>query len=359
MMVINRWKIFLILGLFAMSVKTYAQVYVTAKSDAILNQHWEVPTLLNPAATGDIDFIRARVGGRIDYLGSKDSPKSFFAVADSPFKLMGKRIGAGLVVNSMSYDLFRNLSVEAQGSYKLKIKNSTLSIGVQIGYFHTKFKGSEFVIYRNPEDSEGIGGDIPGNEGEEGGEGEIANPNDGPDVNDYPTQDVGGGTFDLGVGVRFEHPKFYVGVSGLHLTNSSMKLKKDQEEITDTRYMESKLPMRVYFDAGGNIAINNSLISLQPSLLVGTDFKDFEGIVEMRATYNNRVTFGLDYRWNRAAGVVAGLMVKDFYVGYSWEYDYSMHPKGSTGNHELVLGYRFKLDLGGKNTFSHRSIRIM
>ena len=336
-----------------------AEVKVTLEPDALLTQHWAMPTLLNPAATGDIDFIRIRGGARLDYLGSKDSPKNFLATGDSPFKVFGKRIGAGVVVNSNSYDLFRNLQVSAQGSYKLRFKNCSLSIGLQAGYFHTKFKGSEFVIYHTPgQDGEGTGPDIEGGE-----EGETENPpaieDDGNDINDYPTQDVSAGTFDLGVGIRFEHPKFYVGVSGMHLTNPKMELKKDGQENTDSRYMESKLPMTLYFEAGGNIGLNNTLFTLQPSLLLGTEFSKIDAVLDLRATYNNRVTFGLDYRWNRAAGIMAGLIIKDFYVGYAWEYDYSLHPHGSTGNHELVLGYQFKLNLGGKNTFSHRSIRIM
>lgn len=352
--------------------KIVSQVSVTSKIDPILVQHWAMPTLLNPAATGDIDFIRIRGGARIDFLGSADSPKNFLATADSPFKLFGKRIGAGIVVNSGSYDLFRNLLIGAQGSYKHKIKKGTLSIGIQIGYFHTTFKGSEFVYYNQNGGGGGDmnpGGEAPeggaGNEGANGGEagegGSSSGDTDFDENNfaDYPTQDVGAGIFDLGVGVRYEHPYFHVGVSAQHLTNYKTKLSKEGEEPSDTRYMESKLPMTLYFDAGGNIAINNSLITLQPSLLIGSDFKSFEGLVEMRATYNKKVTFGIDYRWNRAAGVVAGLSIKDFYVGYSWEYDYSASPKGSTGNHELVLGYRFKMDMGGKNMFSHRSIRIM
>lgn len=329
------------------------QIKVTSESDVILTQHWAMPTLLNPAATGDIDFIRIRGGARLDYFGSRYSPKSFLATADSPFKLLGKRIGAGVVVNSNSYDLYRNLLVSAQGSYKLNIKKSTLSIGLQIGYFHTKFKGSEMLIFNNGGNS---GEEGEGDEGEEGG-GEI---DDGEvDQGEYPTQDVGAGALDLALGVRYDHPKFHAGISVAHLTNPKLRLAKEGDEATDRYFIESHLPMTMYFDAGGNIGINNSLISLQPSLVVGTDFKDFDAVVEMRATYNQKVTFGLDYRYNRAAGVVAGLFLKNFYIGYSWEYDYSKHPHGSTGNHELVLGYQFKMNMGGKSLFRQRSIRIM
>ena len=330
---------------------TYDPVRITAQPDIILTQHWEMPTLLNPAATGNIDFIRIRGAARLDYLGSKDSPKNFIGIADSPFKLSGKRIGAGLIVSSQSYDLFRNLLVGAQGSYKFQLKKSTLSIGIQLGYYHSKFKGSELILSNT------------GNTGnEEGGEGEDKNDENKAESSfdtDLPTHDVSGGAFDFSLGVRYEHPKFHLGLSALHLTSSKVKLSKDGENATDLQYIESKLPMTLYFEAGGNIAINNSLFTLQPSLLLGTEFSDFTGIAEMRATYNQKITFGVDYRYNRAVGVLAGLSLKNFYIGYNWEYDYKLHPRGSTGNHELVLGYQFKMDMGGKSNFSQRSIRIM
>ncbi|MCH5235300.1 MAG: PorP/SprF family type IX secretion system membrane protein [Muribaculaceae bacterium] len=338
---------------------TYDPVVITSNPDVMLTQHWAMPTLLNPAATGDIDFIRVRGGARLQWLGMYHNPKNFLVTADSPFKLLGKRIGAGLIVNSESHDLYRNLLVSAQGSYKLQMKQNRLSIGVQIGYYHSKFRGSELIITNRP----GSGGDQDtGNE--EGTEGEDTGnePNDDPDTDynpELPTQDVAGGALDLAIGIRFEHPKFYVGLSGQHLTNSKVKLSREGESSSDTRYVESKLPMTLYFDAGGNIPIHNTLFTLQPSLILGTDFNDFAGVIEMRSTYNNLVTFGVDYRYNSAVGILAGINFKNFFLGYSWEYDYTKQAKGTTGNHEIVLGYQFKMDMGGKNLFRHRSIRIM
>ena len=332
---------------------SYNPITVTSDIDAMLTQHWAMPTLLNPAATGDIDFIRIRGGARLQYLGEYHAPKNFLVAADSPFKLMGKRIGAGVIVNNENYGLYRNLLVAAQGSYKFQLKSSRLSIGLQIGYFHTKYRGSEFVIDNSNngnEDSE------PGEEGKEEMEDDDAPYNP---YEDMPTQDVAGGGLDIAVGIRYDHPKFYVGISGQHLTNSKVKLSTDGETSSDSRFIESKLPVTLYFDAGGNIPIPNSLFTLQPSLILGTDFSDFAGVAEMRATYNNLVTFGFDYRYKTAVGVLAGITVKNFFLGYNWEYDYTQRGKVTTGNHEIVLGYQFKMDMGGKNLFKHRSIRIM
>ncbi|MCH5241284.1 MAG: PorP/SprF family type IX secretion system membrane protein [Muribaculaceae bacterium] len=340
---------------------TYDPVVITSNPDIMLTQHWAMPTLLNPAATGEIDFIRVRGAGRLQRLGEYHNPKNFLVTADSPFKLMGKRVGAGIIANFESHDLYRNIQVSAQGSYKLNFKQNRLSIGIQIGYYHSQYKGSEYVINRIPDSD----GDVSQQPGE--GEGDAGNAPDEPskddpdeDYNeDMPTQDVAGGALDLGVGIRFEHPKFYVGLSAQHLTNPKVKLSTEGESSSESRYVESKLPMTLYFDVGGNIPIPNSLFTLQPSLILGTDFNELAGVIEMRSTYNNLVTFGVDYRYNTAFGVLAGINIKNFFLGYSWEYNYSSLGKSTTGNHELVLGYQFKMDMGGKNLFRHRSIRIM
>ena len=311
-----------------------------AQTEVLLTQHWQMPTLLNPAATGDIDFIRIGGATRLQFLGSAGSPKNFMGSVDAPFRIGEKRIGAGVMVESSSFDLFENIILGAQGSYKFNLKRGKLSIGLQLGYFHTKFKGSE-LRESLPENS------IP----EEKREGE--------EDNAFPISDLKGGKFDFSLGLRYDSKNFYLGVSGLHLTNSLVRLKENEENSNDYRFVESKLPATFYLDTGGNIDLKNTLFTLQPSLLLATDFRDFNALVEMRATYNQKFTFGIDYRYNRAAGFLAGVMLKDFYIGYSWEYDYSFKPKGSTGNHELVLGYRLKMNMERKKVYTRKSIRIM
>ena len=341
---------------------------VNAQKDIMLTQNWAMPTLANPAATGDIDYIRIRGGARLESLGIYHSPKNFLGTADAPFKLLGKRIGAGVIINSESYFLYRNLMVGAQGSYKMNIRKSRLSIGIQLGYYHSKFKGSELTLAdlggNEPDDNETPGEEIPDLETFADTDTDIDSGNQGGNNGSYsddelPTQDVKAGTVDFSVGVRYEHPFFYVGVAGHHLTNPTLKLTTEGNSSTDSRYLEYKIPASLYFDAGGNIPIPNSLFTLQPSLQIATDFSDFTSVIEMRSTYNQRVTFGVDYRWNKAVGVMAGFSLKNFFIGYAWEYDYTASAKRSTGNHELVLGYQFKLDMSGKSLFSHRSIRIM
>ena len=328
------------LHIILLTILVTSSIEAMSQTDMILTQHWNMPTLLNPASTGDTEFIRLRGGARLQYLGASQSPKDFVGTVDAPFKISNERLGAGLFVNNNTYHLFDNLLIGIQGSYQFKIKRNNLRIGIGLGYYHSKFKGSEL---KTEEDTEGQKTDS-GIDDTEG---------------NFPLTDVSGGKFDVSVGIKYILPYFQLGLSALHLTNSTVRMEDSFETTEDYRQVESKLPATFYLDLSGNIPLKNTLFTIHPSIVLGTDFHNFVGVGELRFTYKQKITFGADYRWKRAAGIVVGYYLKDFYIGYSWEYDYKDPIKGSTGNHELVLGYQFKINMEGKKRFSHRSIRLM
>lgn len=305
-----------------------------AQGDIIFTQHWALPTLYNPARTGETDFLRIRGGARLQWIGVSHAPKSFTATADMPFILGKKRIGAGLTLSQESLGLFSNLLISAQGSYKMKFLKGLLSIGLQAGYYNSRFKGSDVFI---------------------------------PDEDDYhqpsdpsiPTRDLSGNAFDLSLGVDYSHKLFHAGLSMLHITSPKVQMSVEASESTESQQYETELPRTVYFDAGGNIRLQNTLFQLQPSLLAATDFNDFSAEIALLAKYNNFISVGLGYRWKDALSIMIGGEYKNFFIGYAFDYPLSAISKASSGSHELVAGYSLKLDLSGKNRNKHRSIRIM
>lgn len=305
-----------------------------AQADMIFTQHAMLPTLYNPSRTGDTDFVRIRGGARLQWIGVDNAPKSFVAAGDMPFKIGTKRIGVGAVVSQESIGLFANMLASVQGSYKLKALKGTFSIGLQAAYYNSRFKGSEVYI---PE------GD------------DFHQPTD-PSI---PTQDLSGNAFDVSFGVSYTHRLFHVGVSALHLTAPKVSLTLEGSENTESQQYETELARTLYFDAGGNIPLRNTLFELQPSLLVATDLTSFSAGLSMNATYNRFLTFGLGYRWDDAVSIMVGANYKNFFLGYAFDYPTSALAKASSGSHEIVAGYNLRLDLSGKNKNKHRSIRIM
>lgn len=145
----------------------------------------------------------------------------------------------------------------------------------------------------------------------------------------------------------------------MHLTAPTVKMEIEGSESTETLQYETNLNRTLYFDAGGNIALRNTLFLLQPSLLMMTDFSKLSAALTLRATYNRFLFVGIGYRWDDAVSIMAGAEFKNFFIGYAYDYPTSSIAKVSSGSHEIVAGFRLKIDMSGKNRNKHRSIRIM
>ncbi len=309
------------------------------QNDPLYTQAWALPTLYNPAAVGSTDFLRIRGAARLQWVGIENAPKSFTGAADIPFKLLGRRWGGGVNVTQESIGLFSNTYVNGQISGRLKkIFGGELTIGLQVGYFGSTFRGSDVYI---PDDDD------------------FHESND-PSI---PNQDVGGGTIDFGIGLQYVHPKFHAGVSVLHPAAPKVKLNTkgstSSTATSDNHEFETYVNRVLYLTAGSNIQIKNTLIELQPDLIVATDLKTFSGVVSLKAWYNKMFFGGIAYRWDDAVSVNLGAEFKNFILGYAYDIPTSRILKASSGSHEIMIGYRMKLDFSGKNRNRHRSIRLM
>ena len=312
---------------------------VHGQSDPLYTQSWALPTLYNPASVGSTDFLRIRGAARLQWVGIKNAPKSFTGAVDIPFKFLGRRWGGGVNITQEGIGLFSNTYVNGQISGRLKkMFGGELSIGLQVGYFGSTFRGSD--VY-------------------------IPNDDDYHESNDpsIPTQDVGGGTIDFGLGLQYVHPKFHAGISILHPAAPKVKLNTkgstSSTATSDNHEFETYVNRVLYLTAGSNIPIKNTLIELQPDLIVASDLKTISGVLSLKGWYNKMFFGGIAYRWNDAVSVNLGAEFKNFILGYSYDIPTSRILKASSGSHEIMVGYRMKLDFSGKNRNRHRSIRLM
>ncbi|MDE6574072.1 MAG: type IX secretion system membrane protein PorP/SprF, partial [Muribaculaceae bacterium] len=69
--------------------------------------------------------------------------------------------------------------------------------------------------------------------------------------------------------------------------------------------------------------------------------------------------FGIGHRLADAGVATLAAELKNFYIGYSFDYATSALHSASSGSHELFVGYSLKLDLGEKNKNRHKSVRIL
>ncbi len=267
----------------------------------------------------------------MQWVGIPNAPVTFTGLADSPFKIFGKRIGAGIAFSQESIGLFSNLNIGAQLAYKQKLFGGMLSIGLQVGMINQTFNGTEIYI---PE-----GDDYHQNDDEA-----------------IPTTDIAGTAFDMSVGVFYTHKWFWASLSSTHVMQPTITLNSESE--TDSGY-EFQAGRALYFMAGSNIPIKNTLFEIQPSMMFRTDMTTFTGDITARVRFKKFLSGGVGYRWNDAISIMVGGEYKNFFLGYCYDYPISAISKASSGSHEIFLQYNVKLNLQDKNKNKHKSIRIM
>ena len=323
---------------------------VCAQNDANFTQYWTVPNYYNAAAIGTIDFVRLRGGMKMQWVGITNAPKSFLITADSPFKLFGKRIGAGIVMQQESIGLYKNMNLTAQVAYKFKLFKGQFSDGLQVGLADQTFKGSEVILPDDSGDPDSGTTPSPAYRAEESGGGSSSTDEA------IPTTDIHGTSFDASLGVFYTHKYFWVGLSATHINEPTIKLGAEQ---ASEQSFEAKVNRAFYFMAGSNIPIKNTLFELQPSVLVRNGNRFTQADITLRVRYNKFLSGGVAYRTSDAVSLMLAAEFKNFFVGYSYDYALSAISQASSGSHELFLGYNLKLNLGDKNKNKHKSIRIM
>lgn len=318
-----------------------------AQSDPMLTHYFEMPSYYNPAAIGTTDLLRVRGGVRMQWVGIDNAPVDFLATGDMPFKLFNKKFGTGLILQQESIGLYRNINIGAQIGYKLNfkkgfLKGSNLTVGLQLGFISQTFKGSDVYI---------------------------------PDNDDYhdskddaiPTNDVSGTALDMGLGAFYSIKNWWGGISCTHIMSPTIRFQaKDSGTSGSTasggegvKNYEFVVPRTLYFMAGGNIPIKNTLFEVMPSLIVATDFTFTRAELTGRLRFRKFLTAGLAYRYNDAVALLLGAEFKGISLFYSYDYATSAIAKASSGSHEIFAGYSMKLDFSEKNRNRHKSIRIM
>lgn len=314
-----------------------------AQGDAMLTNFTMVPVYYNPAAAGDTDNIRIRGGARLQWIGIHGAPQTFIGAADTPFKFLGRRWGAGVTVQQESMGLFRNLTADIELGYRFKALRGQWSAAIQVGLFNEQFKGSDVYI---------------------------------PDDDDFhqsaddaiPQRDLGGNALDLGIGVYYVHPRFKAGLSLLHANNPTVTFTDDNDNASSSAGGASDLnkkfkftaPRALYFTAEGNIPLKNTLFEVMPAVLLRSDFSSSVDVAaNVRLRYNKLFYAGVGYRHTDAVSLLLGAEIKGIFLAYAYDWSFSAISRASSGSHEIFAGYNLKLDFSEKNRNKHKSIRIM
>lgn len=296
-----------------------------AQFDAQFSQYVENKAAINPGSIAENDLLNLFGAYRWQWAGFKNAPSDMFFSVNAPVDIAGTKHGVGLSFLRSSAGLFVNQSVLLQYSYKMKLFDGELGLGLNVGFMNQTFDPDGRI-------------DLTGGAGKEDGndfhvENDPSVPKGGQD--DMPI------AFDAGFGAYFSNKKMYVGLSALHLTAPNMSY----DGLAKDLYVP-----RVYYLTGGyNISLSNTLFTVKPSTLVKTDFKSYQMELTGLLEYNKTIQGGLSYRFQDAFVFIVGInLFSGLYAAYSYDLPVSRMIL-SGGSHEISLRYSFKPQFSGQS----------
>lgn len=144
--------------------------------------------------------------------------------------------------------------------------------------------------------------------------------------------------FDLGAGIYYTTPKLWVGLSSTQLPETEL----EEVSIKNKRHY--------YAQAGYDWQLKNPKFMLQPSILVKSDATSTQLDLSALFMYDKMVWLGASYRTEDAIAPMIGYQMSMgktqsgmLRIGYSYDVTTSELKNYSSGSHEIMLNYCFKI----------------
>ncbi len=297
----------------------------------------------NPGYAGSNDAICATILNRQQWIGYKGTdgnggaPTTTYLSLDAAIDPIFGGLGLTIISDKIGFET--NLSVRLAYAFRLNLGPGKLGIGVQGGFINKTIDFSQF----DPTDP---------NDPLLGGTGGPAS------VGDQNAM-----SFDLAFGLHYKIPgKLYAGLS-----TSQMQGFWGGEAAFPTANAGSPQFRGHYFIYGGyhyELPMAPS-ISLNPNIMVKTDFTSTQFDINLLAWYNNQVWAGVTYRATDAVAILAGYKVLNtgtfidgLNAGISYDVTTSAMSRNSSGTFEIFINYCFKIVVPDKPR-GHSTVRFL
>ncbi len=286
---------------------------------------------INPGFAGSAPGICATGIARQQWVGFKDeagnnvAPQTYTLSVHSPLDILHGGVGLSIYQDQLGYQ--KEIGVKIIYAYRKDIGLGNLGVGVQVGFINGNIDFTTLNAHARDD-----GDPILTNSGSDKGK-----------VSDM--------LLDFAFGVHYVVPeKFYVGISATRLSES-----KSADDL-----LAYKTKRHFYFTGGYELSFpNNPSFVLEPSLLVKSDLVKTQFDLAALLKYNNKVWGGVSYSSFRVMdpiSVLVGLKIKDVKIGYA--YTIPTSAIGSSGSHEVMVGYCFKINFE-KGRRSYRNTRFL
>lgn len=277
---------------------------------------------LNPAYAGIKGQGEVNLIGRYQYLnysGTLDgggSPRTGLITVSLPVLALNGGVGLAVYYDQVGQSKMTNAALSY--SQHVKLGSGKLGFGVQ-GIYTYLSKGTYRAI-------------------------------DAGDIN--VPQDASDSKLDAGVGVWYESPKFYSGISLNNLARSEYSFKSGGTQGTPSKYLAEN---HAYFTAGYNIDATESVV-VTPMVLVKAvlpgkfsstskfdNAKNYSLEGGVRATIDDKYWIGANYRHEESVSGLLGLsFAKDnaLRLGYAFDFIAFNQAARAFSSQEIMLSYR-------------------
>ena len=302
-------------------VGLFLQVFFDGRFDVMFVQTFFNQAFVNPGAAGrDTNgYFNVIALNRTQIAGFDGAPVTTMVNINGALKIGNAPSGVSLTLYNDKGGFLTTPAFNLGYAYQFEMGGGSLGIGLSAGMF---FSILEPAGWRPPE-----GGSDPA----------------------IPTSKGTKQSFDLGAGLFYSRAKFYAGLSCMHLTNPAFM-------VGDAA---SKLKRTFYASAGYTFAMPNPDIDLRPAAAVLTDLATTSYDVSATVFFKDKYWVGADLRFGSSFGFLAGMnLFPNLRIGYSYGYNTSELSKFAGGNHEVMLTYRFSVQIErGKQKY--KSIRYL
>ena len=254
---------------------------------------------INPAYAGSQESLDLTALAREQWIGLEGAPSSQTFSAHAP--LRNKKVALGLLLTRDKIGVSSQTSLYGVYAYRIKLKEGTLSAGLQLGFDSYRTSFSRVLT-------------------------EIA------DDQHFAQDDARAFLPNFGAGVYYSTPRFYAGVSAPYLLNN-LYPGSEQNQARQFRH---------WFATAGYVFDLNRELKLKPNVLVKTvQGAPVEVDINANLLIKETLWVGMSYRsFDALSWLIELQATPKFRLGYAYDMTVSPLKQTSSGSHELMLNYR-------------------
>jgi len=224
---------------------------------------------------------------------------------------------AGIMFIKDKFDQIDRVGFGFGYAQKFRVHSGKMSIGAQFRFINTKPNTTNYIIIQNP---------------------------------DQTVEEFKGSEsfldFDVNFGIHYKAPNWFVGISGTQLIGTT--------RLSGAEHQSLMSPRQLYLTGGYIWNLKTAVPwTIEPSVLVHTDFATWHLNVMALARYNGILYFGLSYQIDNGIGVVLGAVpfynssneyLKGLEIGAGYNFDTkktAYRQGGSWGDFEILIRYGF------------------